>query len=91
MSLELSEQQIDAKKHLENWRVGALFMQAGTGKTRVACEIVNSARDVDFVLYVAPLGIIKKRDGISNVEDEVNKWGGIQSSNNVYRSRDYTS
>lgn len=78
MSLELSEQQIDAKKHLENWRVGALFMQAGTGKTRVACEIVNSARDVDFVLYVAPLGIIKKRDGISNVEDEVNKWGGFK-------------
>lgn len=78
MNLELSKQQIEAKKHLENWRVGALFMQAGTGKTRVACEIVNSIKDVDFVLYVAPLGVIRKRDGIDNVEAEVNKWGGFK-------------
>ena len=33
--------QNEAKDHLKCWKVGALSMEAGTGKIRVALEIVN--------------------------------------------------
>ena len=34
-------------------RVGALFMKMGSGKTRVALELVNNT-DTDFMLYLCP-------------------------------------
>ncbi len=75
----LLKHQSDAKKHLSDWKVGALFMEAGTGKTRVAVEIVSSVPDVDFVLYVAPFRTINTAKGIASVQDEVNKWGGFNA------------
>lgn len=72
-------QQSKALAHLLEWRVGALFMEAGTGKTRVAVELVNAAADADFVLYVAPLRTIRPKDGIGSVADEVAKWGGFRA------------
>lgn len=45
-------QQQEAKQHLIDWKVGALFMEAGTGKTRVACELVNSVPGIDLVIWV---------------------------------------
>ncbi len=76
---ELLEHQAKAKSHLSDWKVGALFMDAGTGKTRVAREIVASVQDLDFVLYVAPLSTIRTPEGVASIKDEVNRWGGIKA------------
>lgn len=81
--------QNEAKNHLKGWKVGALFMEAGTGKTRVALEIVNNS-PCDAVIWVCPLRTIQ------NTKDEVMKWGGfvipahyygiesIQASDRIY-------
>lgn len=74
----LLDDQTKAKTHLQNWRVGALFMEAGTGKTRVAIEIVNES-PCDLVAWIGPLQTIKPKPGISSVIDEINKWGGFKS------------
>ena len=39
-------------------KVGALFMQMGTGKTRVAIELVDYNK-CDLLLYVAPFSTLK--------------------------------
>lgn len=80
--MSLSNDQLKAREHLSNWKVGALFMEAGTGKTRVACEIVNST-NCDAVIYIAPLRTIKTKYGVLSVKDEVAKWGGLRC-NDVY-------
>lgn len=75
--MPLNINQMEAKIHLSSWKVGALFMEAGTGKTRVACEIINSIQGIDGVFWVAPLSTIKKSEAKENIPDEVVKWGGI--------------
>lgn len=66
----LLSNQIEAKNHLQGWKVGALFMEPGTAKTRVALELVNQS-PCDGVIWVAPLRTIQ------NAKDEVAKWGGF--------------
>jgi SNF2 family DNA or RNA helicase len=63
-------QQVSAIEHLKQWKVGALFMEAGTGKTRVAINLVNSS-DCTDVFWFAPLRTI------DNVKQEITKWGGF--------------
>lgn len=70
---ELKDYQKEAIGHLAKWKVGALFMEAGTGKTRVACELINSVPDLDMVLWVGPLRTIK--GNVGTVPMEVDKWG----------------
>lgn len=70
----LNNQQQAFEKLLE-FKVGALFMEAGAGKTRVALELVNSVKDVDLVVWIAPLKTITT----GNVINEVSKWGGFNS------------
>lgn len=77
--MNLLPQQYDAKAHLQEWKVGALFMEPGTGKTRVACELVNEVPDVDLVVWIGPLRTIRTADGIPSVMDEVAKWGGFHA------------
>lgn len=48
-------------------KVGALFMQMGTGKTRVAIELVDYNKS-DLLLYITPFSTKK------NVENEFKKW-----------------
>lgn len=55
--------------HLQDWRVGALFMEPGTGKTRVAMELVNHT-DCTDLFWICPLRTVDA------VRDEVDKWGG---------------
>ncbi|MFV0468658.1 MAG: SNF2-related protein [Dysgonomonas sp.] len=74
--MDLLSQQLSAKEKLINKKVGALFMEAGTGKTRVALELVNSIPGIDLVLWIAPLGTI--RDGSECVKNEIHKWGGFK-------------
>lgn len=66
------QHQSEAKRHLEEWKVGALFMEAGTGKTKVAVDIVN-ASPCDFVLWIGPLQTIRT----GNVTNEVSRQGGF--------------
>ncbi len=67
------QHQTDAKRHLADWKVGALFMEAGTGKTKVAVDIVN-ASPCDFVLWVGPLQTIRQ----GHVPAEVANQGGFK-------------
>lgn len=84
MSNLFTEQKEAITKHLPN-KVGALFMKMGTGKTRVAVELVNSVSDVDLVVWVGPLRSIKpKESNIPSIVDEVNKWGGFNASEVMY-------
>lgn len=73
----LLQQQKSCLKHLERWRVGALFMDAGTGKTRAAMELISST-DCNKVVWVAPLRTL------SNVRAEIDKWGGIDNRRILY-------
>ena len=72
---EMTLQQMTARDKLIKWRVGALFMEAGTGKTRVAVELARDCGGVDLVLWIGPLRTI--RSEMSSVVDEVGKWGGF--------------
>lgn len=67
---ELTSQQSEAIAHLKEWRVGALFMEPGTGKTRTAMTLVNSSPCSD-VVWIGPLRTI------GSVKEEVAKWGGF--------------
>lgn len=75
--MDLLKHQMDAERHLYSWRVGALFMEAGTGKTRVAVNMVNRATNCDAVLWVGPLRTINPGKGLPSVVDEINRWGGF--------------
>lgn len=66
--MNLSGDQASAVKKLGSLKVGALFMEPGTGKTRVAVNLINSAK-TDFCLFVCPFQTKK------NLLDEINKWG----------------
>lgn len=71
-------------KQLPN-KVGALFMKMGTGKTRVALELVNAVPDIDLIVWVAPLRSIKPiAENIPSIKDEIAKWGGFQCENVIY-------
>lgn len=72
----LTSGQTKAKEHLSGWKVGALFMEAGTGKTRVAVEIVRRS-PCDACFWIGPINTIRTRDGLPTVKDEVEKWGGM--------------
>ena len=45
---EMTLQQMTARDKLIKWRVGALFMEAGTGKTRVAVELARDCEGGGF-------------------------------------------
>lgn len=67
----LTENQRTAIDHLHEWKVGALFMEPGTGKTRVAMTLVNSTECTD-VFWIGPLRTL------GAIREEVDKWGGFK-------------
>lgn len=85
--------QLSAIEKLRRFKVGALFMEPGTGKTRIAVELANDIPDADYILWIGPFQTIHRPEG---VQTEINKWGGfkapadfigiesIQSSDRVY-------
>ncbi len=79
--MNLLANQINAKEHLLSRKVGALFMEMGTGKTRAVIELVNSIPDVDLVVWVGPYQTIHRADGVVT---EINKWGGFHCNNIIY-------
>lgn len=56
-----------ALEKFKRLKVGALFMEQGTGKTRVAVELVHST-DAEFVLFLCPFSTK------SNLLREIKKW-----------------
>lgn len=64
----MTKQQDDCFEKFKQLKVGALFMKMGTGKTKVAIDLVNY-NNVDYLLYITPFSTK------SNVEQEIKKWG----------------
>ena len=67
----LTTQQTNAIRHLQEWRVGALFMEPGTGKTRAAMMLANSTPCTE-VIWVGPLRTFPVP------QIEAAKWGGFR-------------
>ena len=68
MSEKLTTIQKEAFERFKKLKVGALFMKMGTGKTRVAMELVNY-NEPDYLLYITPFSTIE------NARAEIEKWG----------------
>lgn len=64
----LLDNQNKAISKLQKSKVGALFMEAGTGKTRAACELIDSVQEVDLIIWFTPF---QTKD---NLSDEIWKW-----------------
>ena len=77
--MQLLYDQVKAINKLQRYKVGALFMEAGTGKTRPAVELANSV-DPDYVLYLAPYQAINAKNYNESVKHQVNLWGGFKCS-----------
>lgn len=81
------DSQIKAIDKLNAVKCGALFMEAGTGKTRSALELIKNT-DADYILWFTPF------QTKGNLQAEINKWGGldcdivgiesIQNSDRIY-------
>lgn len=52
--MELLSQQTKAISKLLRYKVGALFMEPGTGKTRTAWELIKTVTGVDYILWLTP-------------------------------------
>lgn len=63
----MNNNQIEAFEKFKKLKVGALFMQMGTGKTKVAIELVDYNK-CDLLVYIAPFSTLK------NIENEFVKW-----------------
>lgn len=68
--MNLLPQQDAAIEKLHRLKVGALFMEPGTGKTRTAYELVKSVKS-DLILWLTPFQTKQ------NLLDEINKCGGL--------------
>lgn len=73
----LTSQQISAIEHLHKWKAGALFMEPGTGKTRVALNLVNTTPCSD-VFWIGPLRTL------DTIKREVHIWGGWKMKAHYY-------
>lgn len=82
--MKLTKHQQEAESKAKEWKSFALFMKMGSGKTRVAVELVNQTPDIDLLVYIAPLRLIKPLDGaIRPISEEVAKWGGFKTAKEV--------
>jgi hypothetical protein len=68
---DYTKQQQEAIDHLREWRVGALFMEPGTGKTRAAMTLINSTPCSDC-FWIGPLRTFPA------IQMEMAKWGGMR-------------
>lgn len=75
--MKYTDHQREAIAHLHQWKVGALFMEPGTGKTLVAMRLVNSTPCTD-VFWVGPLRTL------DSIKEEAEKWGGFTMAAHYY-------
>lgn len=65
----MSDAQQEAIEKLSKLKVGALFMEMGTGKTKVALDLIDSKKHkVDYVLWICPFSLK------GEIEAEKEKW-----------------
>ncbi len=58
-----------AFEKLSKLKCGALFMEMGTGKTKVALDIINSKlHKINYILWICPVSLKNE------IESEKNKW-----------------
>lgn len=67
----LLDNQQNAISKLQHLKVGALFMEPGTGKTRSAYELIKSIPGNPYILWLTPFQTKQ------NLRDELSKWGGL--------------
>jgi SNF2 family DNA or RNA helicase len=67
-----------AVSKLQKYKVGALFMEPGTGKTSVAHALINSVPNIDYVLYLAPFQAINQPNYKETVPAEIDRCGGFK-------------
>ena len=69
--MNLNIEQNKAVEKLSKLKACALFMKMGTGKTKVACDLIREKlNDIDIVIWIAPASLIR-----SNIyAQEVKKW-----------------
>lgn len=83
--MNLLPKQSMAKLKAFPYKVFALFMKMGTGKTRVAVDLVNAVPDLDLVVWVGPLRSITPLDNtLPSIKDEIEKWGGFRAPEIVF-------
>lgn len=75
----LLDNQVNAIERLSTYKVGALFMEAGTGKTQPACILINSVKEIDYVIWIAPYQTIHTENYNESIPSEVEKCGGINA------------
>lgn len=74
--MNLLPDQVKAKNKIEKVKVGAFFMEAGTGKTRPVVELVRELKP-SYVLYFAPYQCINAEKYEESTRHEIEKWGGF--------------
>lgn len=64
-----TQQQAEAFEKLSRLKVGALFMEMGTGKTKVALDLINFKKEkVSYILWICPFALKNE------IEQERAKW-----------------
>jgi SNF2 family DNA or RNA helicase len=61
--------QVKAFEKLSKLKAGALFMNMGTGKTKVAIDLIKS-RVIDCVIWIAPASLLRTNSYLN----EIKKW-----------------
>src|SRR6056297_2619221 len=67
----LLDSQQKAYNKLKKLKVGALFMDPGTGKTYAAYKLIKSVKNIDYILWFTPY---RTRE---NLKEEIVKCGGL--------------
>lgn len=73
LKTELFPHQREAFDKLKSLKIGALFMEMGTGKTRTALELIRHRMDmgrIDYVIWLCPCAI--KSDLLENIREHSN-------------------
>lgn len=85
----LTNLQSEAINKFKDKNFGAIFMDMGTGKTKVALELVKMKTDADLLLYVCPNSTKKQVNDeikLENIEIEylIVSYQSIAESDNIY-------
>jgi SNF2 family DNA or RNA helicase len=70
LKTELKQHQVQAVDKLSKIKIGALYMEMGTGKTRTALELINQrleAGKIDYILWLCPCSVK------STIKNEIEK------------------
>ncbi len=71
--MNLDSEQALAVQKLSQLKAGALFMKMGTGKTKVACDLIRLKIEyIDKIIWISPASLLKSRSYF----EEIKKWSG---------------